>query len=188
MTNLTPADGAFAETLASRLPKDALRAAEPRFLEEPRGRYAGQGGIVARPRSADQVAEIIRAANAARVGVIPYGGGTGLVGAQVMPEGPAPLILSLERMNRVRDTYPEENVLIAEAGANNGTLFNRPSNLNLRSVRPMTIQGSWALNGVMRCNVSWPVWAIVPVPMPLGTALVIFLRLPCTVIFQGQMH
>ena len=117
MTNLTPADGAFAETLASRLPKDALRAAEPRFLEEPRGRYAGQGGIVARPRSADQVAEIIRAANAAHVGVIPYGGGTGLVGGQVMPEGPAPLILSLERMNRVRDTYPEENVLIAEAGA-----------------------------------------------------------------------
>jgi FAD/FMN-containing dehydrogenase len=33
-----------------------------------------------------------------------------------MPDGPLPLILSLERMNRVREVFPEENVLIAEAG------------------------------------------------------------------------
>ncbi|MDA7427327.1 FAD-binding oxidoreductase [Primorskyibacter aestuariivivens] len=117
MTQLTPADQAFAETLAAQLPKGALRPAEPRYLEEPRGRYVGQGGLVALPQDTDQVAGILRAAKAARVGVIPYGGGTGLVGGQVMPDGPAPLILSLERMNRVRAVYPEENVLIAEAGA-----------------------------------------------------------------------
>jgi len=34
----------------------------------------------------------------------------------VQVEGPAPLVLSLERMSTVRAVYPEENVLVAEAG------------------------------------------------------------------------
>ena len=38
---LIPADDAFAETLAARLPEGTLRRAEPRHLEEPRGRMLG---------------------------------------------------------------------------------------------------------------------------------------------------
>ncbi len=109
---LNPAD----ESFAARLPEALLRPLEPRYLEERRGLYRGQGGLLVAPRSAEEVALVIRKANAARVAVVPYGGGTGLVGGQVLPDGPAPVILSLERMNRVRAVYPEENVLIAEAG------------------------------------------------------------------------
>ncbi|EPX78794.1 FAD-binding oxidoreductase [Salipiger mucosus] len=115
---LNPADDAFAETLAAQLPEGTLRRAEPRHLEEPRGRWTGVSEWVALPRDTDEVATILRACNAARVGVVPLGGGTGLVGGQVAPEGtPAPLLLSLERMSAVRSVHPEENVLIAEAGA-----------------------------------------------------------------------
>ena len=113
---LNPADTVFAETLRAQLPDDVLRAPEPRHLEEPRGRYAGQGGLLALPRNTDQVATLIRAANAARVPVVPYGGGTGLVGGQISSRGPAPLILSLERMGHIRAVLPEENVMVAEAG------------------------------------------------------------------------
>ncbi len=59
---------------------------------------------------------MIRQASHMRVPVIPYGGGTGLVGGQVAEAGPIPLILSLEKMTAVRAVYPEENVLIADAG------------------------------------------------------------------------
>jgi FAD/FMN-containing dehydrogenase len=38
------------------------------------------------------------------------------VGAQVMGAGPVPLLVSLERMNRIRATYATENLLVAEAG------------------------------------------------------------------------
>jgi hypothetical protein len=68
---LNPADAEFAATLAARLPRRCW---------------------------AREVAAIVRACAAARVGIVPLGGGTGLVGGQVMAEGPAPLILSLERM------------------------------------------------------------------------------------------
>jgi len=114
--SLNPADDKFVTQLQSVLPKDVLRPVEPRYLDEPRGRWTGQGGILALPRGVEDVAALITAAAQARVPVLPYGGGTGLVGAQVMPDGPAPLIISLERMNRVREVYPGENVLVVEAG------------------------------------------------------------------------
>ncbi|SDW93652.1 FAD-binding oxidoreductase [Roseicitreum antarcticum] len=113
---LNPADGAFLDHLAGLLQDGVLRPIAPRYLEEPRGRYRGQAAAVACPADADTVAVILRACADARVGVVPYGGGTGLVGGQVAPDGPMPLLLSLERMTALRAVYPSENVLIAEAG------------------------------------------------------------------------
>jgi len=114
---LNPADSAFADGLAAALGLGLSGPAEPRYLSEARGRVTGQGLFVARPRDVGQVAAIVRACAAARVGIVPYGGGTGLVQGQVLPDGPLPLIVSLERMAAIRATHPEENVLIAEAGA-----------------------------------------------------------------------
>ncbi len=114
---LTAVDDAFLSELRRRLPGAAFRDLEPRYVEEPRGRWVGQAGAVVAPETTAQVAEVIRAAAAARVPVVPYGGGTGLVGGQVSPEGPAPVLLSLERMRAVRAVYPQENILVAEAGA-----------------------------------------------------------------------
>ena len=100
--SLNPADPAFAARLSALLPEGVLRQPEPRHLEEPRGRYRGQAGVLALPHTVEQAATLVREANAARVPVVPYGGGTGLVGGQVMPDGPAPLLLSLERMTAIR--------------------------------------------------------------------------------------
>ncbi len=110
---LNPADSEFAKML----PQGALRPLEPRYLTEPRGKWTGQSGVLALPRDTDEVAELIRQAGKARVPVVPYGGGTGLVCGQIRPEGPAPLIISLEWMTAMRAVYPQENVLVAEAGA-----------------------------------------------------------------------
>jgi len=113
---LNPCDAALVATLAAALPAGTLSPPDPRHLEEPRGRWHGQAGILARPHSTAEVAAILRACTAARVGVVPWGGGTGLVGGQIMPDGPAPLLLSLERMVALRGAYPSENALVVEAG------------------------------------------------------------------------
>lgn len=114
---LAAADDTFAQTLAQALPDDTLRRAEPRYLEEPRGQWQGCSTWVALPRTAEEVSQIIKACTAATVGVVPYGGGTGLVGGQVAPQGPAPLLVSLERMTKIRAVHPLENVATVEAGA-----------------------------------------------------------------------
>lgn len=105
------------DALARLLPQGVLRETAPAYLEEPRGRYRGQAGLIAAPRTVDEVAAIVRACADARVPIVPRGGGTGLVGGQVMSDGPAPLLLSLERMDAIRAVYPEEGVIVAEAGA-----------------------------------------------------------------------
>lgn len=114
--DLNPADESFAALLRESLPADVLRPVDARYLHEPRGRWTGVGGVLALPGDVHEVSTLISVAAAARVPVVPYGGGTGLVAGQLMLEGPAPLIISLERMNRVRAIHPDENVLVAEAG------------------------------------------------------------------------
>ncbi|WP_136645754.1 FAD-binding oxidoreductase [Tabrizicola sp. YIM 78059] len=113
---LNPCDESFLARLRGLLPEGRLTAPEPRHLEEPRGRWHGVAGAVARPEATAEVAAILAACHDARVGVVPWGGGTGLVGGQLMTDGPAPLILSLERMARLRGAYPLENALVVEAG------------------------------------------------------------------------
>ncbi|WP_299930111.1 FAD-binding oxidoreductase [uncultured Pelagimonas sp.] len=115
--HLSAADAPFAERLSADLPPDTLRRTEPRYLEEPRGRWHGCSNWVALPRNTQEVATIVKTCAQNRVGVLPYGGGTGLVGGQVAPNGPAPLLLSLERMTAIRNIYPLENVALVEAGA-----------------------------------------------------------------------
>ncbi|MEL7164240.1 MAG: FAD-binding oxidoreductase [Pseudomonadota bacterium] len=138
--------------LRACLPDNRFTAAGPAYLEEPRGRYAGQAGLLARPRSTEEVATLISAASEARVPVIPYGGGTGLVGGQVAPDGPVPLILSLEKMNAVRAVYPQENVLIAEAGVILADA--QAAALEVDRLFPLSLaaEGSARLGGVFSTN------------------------------------
>ncbi len=112
---LNPADDAFVATLRNLLPPAAFKDDAAPYLTEPRGRWQGQGVVVA-PGSVEEVSALVAACHIARVGVVPYSGGTGLVGGQIMPDGPAPVILSLERMNNIRDVYPLENTMIVDAG------------------------------------------------------------------------
>ncbi len=146
---LNPASPAFIDQLTAALPEDTLRPAEPRYLEEPRGRYHGQAGTVALPRSVEEVATIVKMANAAQVGILPYGGGTGLVGGQVAPDGPAPLILSLERMNKIRDVSPLENVLVAEAGAILADVQSAAADVDRLFPLSLAAEGTARLGGVM---------------------------------------
>jgi FAD/FMN-containing dehydrogenase len=107
----------FIARLRAVLPDAAFREVMPAYLEEPRGRWKGQAGVLVAPGSTEEVATLVRACAEACVPVVPYGGGTGLVGGQLSPEGPVPVLLSLERMRAVRGVWPEENVMVVEAGA-----------------------------------------------------------------------
>ena len=149
---LNPADTAFIDTLRARLPDDVLREPEQRYLEEPRGRYAGQGGVLALPRSTEEVATLIRAAHAARVPVVPYGGGTGLVGGQISSDGLAPLILSLERMNRIRAVLPEENLLVAEAGTILADVQTAAEEVNRLFPLSLAAEGTARIGGTLSTN------------------------------------
>lgn len=145
---LRPAD----ESFAASLPQDLLRPAEPAYFEEPRGRYHGKGGVVVAPRNVEEVAAVVRACAAAGVAIVPRGGGTGLVGGQVKTEDPAPVILSLERMNCIRAVYDRENVLVAEAGATLQSLHDAAEAVDRLFPLALASQGTAQIGGCLSTN------------------------------------
>ncbi|SMX42255.1 FAD-binding oxidoreductase [Maliponia aquimaris] len=149
---LSPADDSFAHRLAALLPDDSLRPAEPRHREEPRGRWTSVATWAALPRSTQEVATIVRTCAETGTGLLPYGGGTGLVGGQLMPEGPAPLLLSLERMSAIRAIYPEENVLVAEAGAILADVQQAAQDVDRLFPLSLASEGSARIGGLLSTN------------------------------------
>ncbi len=116
MNALRPADAALLGRIEAALGPDAVRAPEPRHIEEPRGRRRGIAAAVVMPGTVEDVAQAVALCAAARVGIVPYSGGTGLVGGHTPTEGPAPILLSLERMDRIRELDLAGNLMVAEAG------------------------------------------------------------------------
>ncbi len=86
------------------------------YLHEPRGLYAGNAALVLRPGSTEEVAAIVALANDARIGVVPQGGNTGLVGGQMPSADAREVVLSLSRLNRVRAVDAAGGTMIVEAG------------------------------------------------------------------------
>ncbi|GGE14605.1 D-2-hydroxyacid dehydrogenase [Aureimonas endophytica] len=112
----------LAPDLASRFaaivgPANALTDADliRPYLTEPRDLYRGAARLVLRPKSTEEVAAILRLASETRTPVVPQGGNTGLVGGQ-SPRSPAEVLLSLSRLDRIREVDPVGRVLVAEAG------------------------------------------------------------------------
>jgi len=86
-----------------------------RYLAETRGMYRGRAGLVVRPISTAEVAEVVRLAAAARLPIVPQGGNTGLCGGGV-PQDDQAVVLSLGRMNRIRAVDPVDFTITVEAG------------------------------------------------------------------------
>ncbi len=149
---LNPADDDFIQSLCLNLPSDLFSRAGPAYLEEPRGRWTGADAWLARPRSTDQVSQIVAACAAMRVGLMPYGGGTGLVGGQIAPAPARPLILSLERMDKIRAVHRRENIAIVEAGAILANVQQAARAEGRLFPLSLASEGSARIGGLLACN------------------------------------
>jgi FAD/FMN-containing dehydrogenase len=86
------------------------------FLNEPRDMFHGRALCIVRPGSTAEVAAILRLCHETGTAIVPQGGNTGLVGGQVPDASGQAIVLSLTRMNRVREIDLAANAMIVEAG------------------------------------------------------------------------
>ncbi|MHA4854521.1 FAD-binding oxidoreductase [Rhodococcus sp. MSC1_016] len=80
----------------------------------------GQPVAVVRPRTADEVQQIVRACLRYRTPLVPRGAGTGLSGGANAVDGA--LVLSTEQMTAIREIDPTERLAVVEPGVINDTL------------------------------------------------------------------
>lgn len=84
------------------------------YLVEFRALWSGHTPVVLRPGTVAEVAEILKIANETATPIVPQGGNTGLVGGQIPHHGE--VLLSLQRLDRIREVDPVSNTITCEAG------------------------------------------------------------------------
>lgn len=85
-------------------------------LKEWRDLFRGKARAVIRPSSTQEVSAILKLAHDSGTPVVPQGGNTGLVGGQIPVAEGREIILSLQRMDKVRAVDPLSDAIIVEAG------------------------------------------------------------------------
>ncbi len=85
-------------------------------LADWRDLYHGRTPCVLRPADTAELAEAVRLCAAAGVAMVPQGGNTSMVGGATPDEGGRQVVVSLARLNRIRDLDPVDLTMTAEAG------------------------------------------------------------------------
>lgn len=91
--------------ILSTIPPKSLSAGElSTYNEDWMGKYRGNASTVLKPKTTEQVSAILKWCWEKRIGVVPQGGNTGLVGGSVPIDDE--LIISLGNMSKVRSFDP----------------------------------------------------------------------------------
>ena len=86
------------------------------YLAEQRGLYRGAALAVALPQDTAAVSALVRACAQLDLALVPQGGNTGLCGGAVAQDAARQVVVSLERLDRIRAIDPANFTLTAEAG------------------------------------------------------------------------
>ena len=86
------------------------------YLHDERGYYVGASPMIVRPATTHEVADVLRICNETGTPVVPQGGNTGLCGAATPFEHGGEIVLSMTRMNKVREIDPLNYAITVEAG------------------------------------------------------------------------
>lgn len=111
--------------------------------------YPSNPCAVARPGDTAQVAEVLRIAARHGVPVVPVAGLTGLVGGAYTDGG---LMISVERLNRIREIRPDARIAIVEAGVVLDRLHEAAEAAGLYFPLWFGARGSAMIGGVLSTN------------------------------------
>ncbi|WP_075995746.1 FAD-binding oxidoreductase [Salaquimonas pukyongi] len=87
-----------------------------RYTHENRNIVVGKTPLVLKPANTQEVAGILKLANETKTAIVPQGGHTGHVAGAVPDESGSQIVLSLERMNTIREVDAAGNTMTVEAG------------------------------------------------------------------------
>lgn len=121
-------------------------------LIERRGLYQGESPLVLRPGSTHEVAAILKLACETGTAIVPQGGNTGLTGAQTPRAGYGEIVLSLGRLNRIREIDPVGGLIVAEAGVILHNLHEAAEAAGLLFPLSLGSQGSCQVGGNLSTN------------------------------------
>lgn len=117
-----------------------------------RKRYVGRALAVVRPGDTEEVAAVVALAREHGVALVPQGGNTGLVGGGVPDASGTQLLLSLQRLNRIRQIDPSNLTMTVDAGCVLQTLQEAAREAGFLFPLSLAAEGSCTIGGNLATN------------------------------------
>ncbi|MCS6779057.1 MAG: FAD-binding oxidoreductase [Geminicoccaceae bacterium] len=114
--------------------------------------HRGRTPAVLRPSSTEEVAAVVRLAAEAGVPLVPQAGNTGLVRGGIPDESGRQVVLSLERMTRIREIDPRGEHIVVEAGCVLETVQQKAAAIGRLFPLALGAQGSCRIGGNLGTN------------------------------------
>ncbi len=126
--------------------------AQQAYLIDERQLYQGQAALVLRPDRVEQIAEILSLCNEHRIGVVPQGGNTGACGGATPFDAEHQIVISLDRLNRVREIDPVSFTMTVDAGVVLAKVQAAAADAGLLFPLSMGSEGSCQIGGNLSTN------------------------------------
>lgn len=119
---------------------------------EPRGKYHGKTPLVLFPKNTEMVSKLVTYCNQHDIKIVPQSGNTGLVGGSIPDQSNKEVLLSLKRMNKIREKDELNQTMTLEAGVILSDSHDIAESMN--SIFPMHIasEGSAMIGGNISSN------------------------------------
>lgn len=122
------------------------------YLTDWRQRFTGKALAIVRPGSTDEVAAIVRLCNEYKVPLVPQGGNTGLVLGSVPDQSGTAIVLSLTRLNKIRQIDPINNTMTVDAGSILAHIQEAAANVDRLFPLSLAAEGSCTIGGNLSTN------------------------------------
>ena len=122
------------------------------WLTDWRGRYTGAAIGMAQPSSTQEVADFVGLCGEHDIAIVPQGGNSGMSGGATPDESGQSVLLSLRRMNTIREFDAGAQTAVCDAGVILQTLHEAAEAQNLRFPLTLGGKGSATIGGLISTN------------------------------------
>ena len=122
------------------------------YVRDWRGNYIGKTSVVVRPANTEEVAAVVALCTETSTPIVPQGGNTGMVGGGVPDSSGTAIVLSLKRMNRIREIDLANNAMTVEAGCILQAVQEAASEVNCFFPLSLAAEGSCTIGGNLSTN------------------------------------
>ncbi|OZI20402.1 hydroxyacid dehydrogenase [Bordetella genomosp. 9] len=127
-------------------------AAQAPYVEDWLRKWRGRTPVVVRPRNTTEVAAVMRLCRQSGTPVVPQGGNTGMSGGAAPDDSGAQVILSLNRMKRIREVDTVNNTITVDAGVLLADVQNAARDAGRHFPLSLGAEGSCTIGGNLATN------------------------------------
>ena len=122
------------------------------YLTDWRKQFSGKALCVVRPAATAEVAAVVRLCAEAGIAIVPQGGNTGLCGGSVPAGAREQIVLSLARLNRIRELDALNDTITVEAGCVLADVQRAAADADRLFALSLAAEGSCQIGGNLSTN------------------------------------